>query len=91
MLGARRWVSRGCVRLHGPLNRAARFSQLVPQYGPRSRGSGRPHQRQQRILLARVLVALRVPLAEEGGAAGTVGRPQYRGARGFYGIRGGAA
>jgi len=45
--------------------------------------------RQERILLARLLVALRVPL----GAAEDEqpGRQQYRGTRGVYGIRGGAA
>lgn len=43
--------------------------------------------RQQRILLARLIVALRVPLGEEAEA----GRTQYRGPRGVYGIKGGAA
>jgi hypothetical protein len=40
--------------------------------------------RQQRILLARLIVALRVPL----GDAGEGGRTQRRGLRGVYGIRG---
>jgi hypothetical protein len=41
--------------------------------------------RQQRILLARLVVALRVPLGEQD--AGPQ-RTQYRGTRGVYGIRG---
>jgi hypothetical protein len=40
--------------------------------------------RQQRILLARLVVALRVPLGEEA----SDGRDQRRGIRGVYGIRG---
>ncbi len=47
--------------------------------------------RQQRILLARLIVALRVPLGEEEGARPPASRPQRRGLRGVYGIRGGAA
>ncbi len=46
--------------------------------------------RQQRILLARLVVALRVPLGEEE-AKSAASRPQRRGLRGAYGIRGGAA
>jgi hypothetical protein len=42
--------------------------------------------RQQRIVLARLVVALRVPMGEQP----TAGRSQYRGARGVYAIRGGA-
>jgi hypothetical protein len=41
--------------------------------------------RQQRILLARLVVALRVPIGEEGEQGA---RSQYRGTRGVYGIRG---
>lgn len=41
--------------------------------------------RQQRIILARLIVALRVPMGE---VAGTGKRTQYRGVRGVYGIRG---
>ena len=48
--------------------------------------------RQQRVLLARLIVALRVPLGEEEEAArSAASRPQRRGLRGVYGIRGGAA
>jgi hypothetical protein len=42
--------------------------------------------RQQRILLARLVVALRVPMGEQEGQAPQ--RGQYRGVRGVYGIRG---
>ena len=42
--------------------------------------------RQQRILLARLIVALRVPLGDED--SGEQQRMQYRGTRGVYGIRG---
>lgn len=42
--------------------------------------------RQQRVLLARLLVALRVPLGEQ-----EAERTQYRGLRGVYAVRGGAA
>jgi hypothetical protein len=45
--------------------------------------------RQQRILLARLVVALRVPMGEQ--EAESPQRTQYRGARGVYGIRGGVA
>ncbi len=47
--------------------------------------------RQQRILLARLIVALRVPLGEEEEAKSAASRSQRRGLRGVYGIRGGAA
>lgn len=55
--------------------------------------AGRAHPglvelRLQRILLARLVVALRVPLGDEDDAPE---RTQYRGTRGVYGIRGGAA
>jgi len=43
--------------------------------------------RLQRLLLARLIVALRVPLGEEEDQA----RTQRRGMRGVYGLRGGAA
>src|SRR5829696_5531697 len=42
--------------------------------------------RQQRILLARLVVALRVPMGEQ--ESETPKRGQYRGTRGVYGIRG---
>src|SRR5687768_13191439 len=42
--------------------------------------------RQQRILLARLIVALRVPLGEQEDAQPR--RTQYRGVRGVYGLRG---
>jgi hypothetical protein len=45
--------------------------------------------RQQRILLARLIVALRVPLGDEDAAGAQ--RTQYRGVRGVYAVRGGAA
>jgi len=50
-------------------------------------GEAKPHWalvelRQQRILLNRQLVCLRVPLGETEDETG--GRPQYRGARGVY-------
>lgn len=41
--------------------------------------------RQQRLVLARLVVALRVPLGDQ--AEGMV-RPQRRGVRGFYGVKG---
>ncbi len=44
--------------------------------------------RQQRILLARMIVALRVPLGEDGEAAPDGTRTQYRGLRGAYQPRG---
>ncbi len=55
---------------------------------------GRPHPalvelRQQRIVLARLVVALRVPMGDQD--AQDTARTQYRGARGVYGIRGGVA
>lgn len=49
--------------------------------------------RNQRILLARLIVALRVPLGdqEEAPSRHAGGRLQRRGTRGVYGIRGGVA
>jgi hypothetical protein len=48
--------------------------------------------RQQRILLTRLIVALRVPVGDQDdsvGAAGGAGdRPQYRGPRGVYAVGG---
>lgn len=43
--------------------------------------------RQQRIILARLIVALRVPMGEveSSGKSGSGGRTQYRGTRGVYG------
>ncbi len=56
--------------------------------------AGRAHPalvelRQQRVLLARLIVALRVPLGADEDVQ--PGRAQYRGTRGVYAIRGGAA
>ncbi len=47
--------------------------------------------RQQRILLARLIVALRVPLGEAEEEAGTGARTQRRATRGVYAIRPGVA
>jgi hypothetical protein len=48
--------------------------------------------RQQRILLARLIVALRVPLGAESDAKSSPApRLQRRGVRGMYGIRGSAS
>ena len=47
--------------------------------------------RQQRILLARLIVALRVPLDDEENHSRPAQRTQRRGLRGVYGIPGGAA
>lgn len=44
--------------------------------------------RQQRILLARLIVALRVPMGDQDDAPE---RTQFRGTRGVYSIKGGAA
>lgn len=55
---------------------------------------GRPHpaaveMRQQRIALARLLAALRLPAGDAGDVQAGARRPQRRvGARGVYGIRG---
>jgi len=48
--------------------------------------------RQERILMARLIVALRVPLneAEDEHPAGRL-QSQYRGTRGVYAVRGGAS
>ena len=45
--------------------------------------------RAQRILLARLIVALRVPMGEQ--EEGAAPRTQHRGVRGVYGIRGAAS
>jgi hypothetical protein len=60
---------------------------LVDAEGPVVAGRAHPalvELRQQRIVLARLIVALRVPLGEDEAAE----RSQYRGPRGVYGIRG---
>jgi len=65
---------------------------LVDTEGPIVEGRAHPalvELRQQRILLARLVVALRVPMGEQDDESPQ--RPQYRGTRGVYGIRGGAA
>ena len=43
--------------------------------------------RQQRILLARLIVAIRVPMGEQDAQDAAPSRTQYRGTRGVYGIR----
>lgn len=61
---------------------------LVDRDGPMRDGRAHPalvELRAQRILLARLVVALRVPMGDEDAVAG---RSQYRGVRGVYGIRG---
>ncbi len=65
---------------------------IVAVEGPLRDGKAHPalvELRQQRILLARLVVALRVPLGDEDAADGD--RSQYRGTRGVYAIKGGAA
>jgi len=48
--------------------------------------------RAQKIVLARLLAALRMPLGEEGDEQGNARRPQRQaGAKGVYGIRGAAS
>ncbi|MDQ6875792.1 MAG: terminase [Actinomycetota bacterium] len=62
---------------------------LVDAEGAMREGRAHPalvELRQQRIVLARLLVALRVPLGEESEGSD---RLQRRGTRGVYGIRGG--
>jgi hypothetical protein len=63
---------------------------LVDEQGPIVGEKAHPalvELRQQRILLARLVVALRVPIGEQEDAA----RTQHRGVRGVYGIKGGVA
>lgn len=78
------------------------LQRVVEDEGPivSSRGEAKTHPavvelRQQRILLARLIVALRVPLGDQEGAGESRMSPgrrlQRRGVRGVYGIRGGAA
>ena len=65
---------------------------LVDTDGPLLEGPAHPalvELRQQPILLARLVVALRVPMGEQDENARQWS--QYRGVRGVYGIRGGAA
>jgi hypothetical protein len=74
---------------------------VVEAEGPMLRVDGTPRThpavvelRQQRIVLARLVVALRVPLGDQeqdGGSAGEAMRLQRRGVRGFYSIAGGEA
>lgn len=67
----------------------AQLQALVDEQGPLRDGRAHPalvELRQQRILLARLIVALRVPLGDEGAPA--AGRQQRRGIRGVYGIKG---
>jgi hypothetical protein len=74
-----------CERLHD----------LVEVEGPMLKDRVHPASvelRMQRILLARLIVALRVPLGEEEAARENgPARLQRRAVRGVYGIRGGAA
>ena len=59
---------------------------LVDEFGLMKDGRANPalvELRMQRILLARLIVALRVPLGDEDNA-----RTQYRGPRGVYAMRG---
>lgn len=67
---------------------------IVAVEGPLKDGKVHPalvELRQQRILLARLVVALRVPLTDENGQDEGAGRTQYRGTRGVYSIKGGVA
>jgi len=67
------------------------LASIVAADGPLRDGKAHPalvELRQQRILLARLIVALRVPLGDEDNEAG---RSQYRGPRGVYSIKGGVA
>lgn len=60
---------------------------MVDTDGPILDGRAHPalvELRQQRILLARLVVALRVPMGEQGQEDG---RTPYRGLRGVYGLR----
>jgi len=64
---------------------------IVAAEGPLAAGRAHPglvELRQQRILLARLIVALRVPMGEQDDAPE---RTQFRGTRGVYSIKGGAA
>ena len=64
---------------------------LVDNDGPMVAGRTHPaltELRQQRITLARLIGALRVPLGEQQEDGQPVGRSQYRGTRGVYGIKG---
>ena len=72
---------------------------VVEAEGPMVEVAGQPRThpavvelRQQRIVLARLVVALRVPLGDQeqdGAATGEATRLQRRGTRGFYSIAGG--
>lgn len=67
---------------------------VVDAEGPMLDGRTHPavvELRQQRIALARLIVALRVPLGDQEQAGAVSGRLQRRGARGVYAIGGGAA
>ena len=71
---------------------------VVEAEGPVLRVDGQPRThpavvelRQQRIVLARLVVALRVPLGDQeadGASTGEASRLQRRGVRGFYSIAG---
>ncbi len=78
----------------------ARLQDLVDEQGPMVRdrhGEIRTHPalvelRAQSVLLARLVVALRVPLGDQDDAhQAAASRPQYRGTRGVYAVRDGAA
>lgn len=66
---------------------------VVEAEGPVLRVDGQPRThpavvelRQQRIVLARLVVALRVPLGDQEQDAGEATRLQRRGTRGFYAV-----
>lgn len=64
------------------------LQEVVDREGPLLAGRAHPalvELRAQRILLARLVVALRVPMGEREGAEPQ--RSQYRGTRGVYGVR----
>ncbi len=70
------------------------LQQRVDEDGPLLDGKAHPalvELRQQRILLARLIVALRVPLGETEEEAGVGARTQRRATRGVYAIRPGVA
>jgi len=68
---------------------------LVDRDGPMPEGrvsAALVELRQERILLARLTVALRVPIGEAGdGHPAGRSQSQYRGTRGVYAVRGGAS
>jgi hypothetical protein len=62
---------------------------VINSKGDRTAHPALTEARQQEIVLARLLAALRLPQGDESEASGGLGRPQRRGApRGVYGVRG---